>query len=128
MMKTFFFSNSSQSDGAQYVKRYKGHRNNAMVKGVSVYSPKSECVVSDSDCGHVFLCQKLSCQVIQFMEGEKEGMINCLELHPHLPLLATSGLHHDVTNWAPTAEASLELTGLKDVIKKNKQEWDEKSL
>lgn len=30
-------------------------------------------------------------------------------------MLATSGLDHDVKIWAPTAEASTELTGLKDV-------------
>lgn len=41
--------------------------------------------------------------------------VNCLEPHPHLPVLATSGLDHDVKIWAPTAEASTELTGLKDV-------------
>lgn len=41
--------------------------------------------------------------------------VNCLEPHPHLPVLATSGLDHDVKIWAPTAETSTELTGLKDV-------------
>lgn len=30
-------------------------------------------------------------------------------------MLATSGLDHDVKIWAPTAEASTELTGLKEV-------------
>uniref|UniRef100_A0A8C2NGN8 DDB1 and CUL4 associated factor 8 n=1 Tax=Capra hircus TaxID=9925 RepID=A0A8C2NGN8_CAPHI len=55
-------------------------------------------------------------------------LVNCLEPHPHLPVLATSGLDHDVKIWAPTAETSTELTGLKDVIKKNKRERDEDSL
>ncbi|EHB09936.1 WD repeat-containing protein 42A [Heterocephalus glaber] len=54
--------------------------------------------------------------------------VNCLEPHPHLPVLATSGLDHDVKIGPPTAEASTELTGLKDVIKKNKRERDEDSL
>lgn len=98
------------------------------VKGVNFYGPKSEFVVSGSDCGHIFLWEKSSCQIIQFMEGDKGGVVNCLEPHPHLPVLATSGLDHDVKIWAPTAEASTELTGLKDVIKKNKRERDEDSL
>ncbi|OBS76407.1 hypothetical protein A6R68_17145 [Neotoma lepida] len=109
-----YLFNSSHSDGAQYIKRYKGHRNNATVKGVNFYGPKSEFVVSGSDCGHIFLWEKSSCQIIQFMEGDKGGVVNCLEPHPHLPVLATSGLDHDVKIWAPTAEASTELTGLKD--------------
>ncbi|XP_007530628.1 DDB1- and CUL4-associated factor 8 isoform X2 [Erinaceus europaeus] len=123
-----YLFNSSHSDGAQYIKRYKGHRNNVTVKGVNFYGPKSEFVVSGSDCGHIFLWEKSSCQIVQFMEGDKGGVVNCLEPHPHLPVLATSGLDHDVKIWAPTAEASTELTGLKDVIKKNKRERDEDSL
>ncbi|XP_065586467.1 LOW QUALITY PROTEIN: DDB1- and CUL4-associated factor 8 [Cyrtonyx montezumae] len=123
-----YLFNSSHSDGAEYVKRYKGHRNNATVKGVNFYGPKSEFVVSGSDCGHIFLWEKSSCQIVQFMEGDKGGVVNCLEPHPHLPVLATSGLDHDVKIWAPTAETPTELTGLKEVIKKNKLERDEDSL
>ncbi|OPJ71588.1 DDB1- and CUL4-associated factor 8 isoform A [Patagioenas fasciata monilis] len=123
-----YLFNSSHSDGAEYIKRYKGHRNNATVKGVNFYGPKSEFVVSGSDCGHIFLWEKSSCQIVQFMEGDKGGVVNCLEPHPHLPVLATSGLDHDVKIWAPTAETPTELAGLKEVIKKNKLERDEDSL
>ncbi|XP_029435967.1 DDB1- and CUL4-associated factor 8 [Rhinatrema bivittatum] len=123
-----YLFNSSHSDGADYIKRYKGHRNNATVKGVNFYGPQSEFVVSGSDCGHIFLWEKSSCQIVQFMEGDKGGVVNCLEPHPHLPVLATSGLDHDVKIWAPTAETPTELSGLKDVIKKNKRERDEDSL
>lgn len=41
--------------------------------------------------------------------------MNCLEPHPHLPGLATSGLDHDVKLWAPTAENPTTLKGLKEV-------------
>ncbi|KAL8184901.1 UNVERIFIED_CONTAM: DDB1- and CUL4-associated factor 8 [Gekko kuhli] len=123
-----YLFNSSHSDGAEYIKRYKGHRNSATVKGVNFYGPKSEFVVSGSDCGHVFLWEKASCQVVQYMEGDKGGVVNCLEPHPHLPVLATSGLDHDVKIWAPTAKAPTQLAGLKEVIKKNKRERDEDSL
>lgn len=41
--------------------------------------------------------------------------VNCLEPHPHLPVLATSGLDYDVKIWAPTAEMPTQLTGLKEV-------------
>ncbi|KAM3919264.1 DDB1- and CUL4-associated factor 8 isoform 1-T2 [Leptodactylus fuscus] len=123
-----YLFNSSHSDGAQYIKRYKGHRNNATVKGVNFYGPKSEFVVSGSDCGHIFLWEKSSCQIVQFMDGDKGGVVNCLEPHPHLPVLATSGLDYDVKIWLPTAKDPTELDGLKEVIKKNKQERDEDSL
>nr|XP_008270847.2 DDB1- and CUL4-associated factor 8 [Oryctolagus cuniculus] len=123
-----YLFNPSHSDGAQYIKRYKGHRNIATVKGVNFYGPKSEFVVSGSDCGHIFLWDKSSCQIIQFMEGDKEGIVNCLESHPYLPVMATSGLDHDAKIWAPTAKTCTKLTGLKNVIKQNKQERVEDSL
>ncbi|KAM9293922.1 DDB1- and CUL4-associated factor 8 [Gastrophryne carolinensis] len=123
-----YLFNSSHSDGAEYVKRYKGHRNNATVKGVNFYGPKSEFVVSGSDCGHIFLWEKSSSQIVQFMDGDKGGVVNCLEPHPHLPVLATSGLDYDVKIWLPTAKDLTELDGLKEVIKKNKRERDEDSL
>ncbi|KAG8449967.1 hypothetical protein GDO86_016594 [Hymenochirus boettgeri] len=123
-----YLFDSSHSDGAQYIKRYKGHRNNATVKGVNFYGTNSEFVVSGSDCGHIFLWEKSSCQVIKFMVGDKGGVVNCLEPHPHLPVLATSGLDYDVKIWLPTAKEPTKLYGLEDVIKKNKRERDEDSL
>ncbi|XP_051990275.1 DDB1- and CUL4-associated factor 8 isoform X2 [Xyrauchen texanus] len=123
-----YLFDSSHSDGADYRRRYKGHRNNATVKGVNFYGPCSEFVVSGSDCGHIYLWDKNSARVVQFMEGDRGGVVNCLEPHPHLPGLATSGLDHDVKLWAPTAENPTALKGLKEVMKKNKRERDEDSV
>ena len=41
--------------------------------------------------------------------------VNCLEPHPNAPVLATSGLDHDVKLWLPTAEQPTALDGLKTV-------------
>lgn len=123
-----YLFDSNHSDGADYSRRYKGHRNNATVKGVNFYGPRSEFVVSGSDCGHIYLWDKQSARVVQFMKGDSGGVVNCLEPHPHLPGLATSGLDHDIKLWAPTAENPTGLKGLKEVMKKNKRERDEDSV
>ncbi|XP_038819656.1 DDB1- and CUL4-associated factor 8-like isoform X3 [Salvelinus namaycush] len=123
-----YLFDSSHSDGADYRRRYKGHRNNATVKGVNFYGPSSEFVISGSDCGHIYLWDKVSARIVQFMEGDRGGVVNCLEPHPHLPGLATSGLDHDVKLWSPTAENLTGLKGLKDVMRKNKRERDEDSV
>ncbi|CAL1580443.1 unnamed protein product [Knipowitschia caucasica] len=120
-----YLFDSNHSDGADYLRRYKGHRNNATVKGVNFYGPRSEFVVSGSDCGHIYLWDKYSARIVQFMEGDRGGVVNCLEPHPHLPGMATSGLDHDIKLWAPTAETPTALKGLKEVMKKNKRERDE---
>ncbi|XP_061694246.1 DDB1- and CUL4-associated factor 8 isoform X1 [Syngnathoides biaculeatus] len=123
-----YLFDANHSDGADYCRRYKGHRNNATVKGVNFYGPCSEFVVSGSDCGHIYLWDKHSARIVQFMEGDRGGVVNCLEPHPHLPGMATSGLDHDVKLWAPTAETPTGLKGLKEVMKKNKRERDEDSV
>ncbi|XP_012670809.1 DDB1- and CUL4-associated factor 8 [Clupea harengus] len=123
-----YLFDANHSDGADYRRKYKGHRNNATVKGVNFYGPRSEFVVSGSDCGHIYLWDKNSARIVQFMEGDRGGVVNCLEPHPHLPGLATSGLDHDVKLWAPTAETPTSLKGLKEVMKKNKRERDEDSV
>uniref|UniRef100_A0AAZ3QNF6 DDB1- and CUL4-associated factor 8 n=1 Tax=Oncorhynchus tshawytscha TaxID=74940 RepID=A0AAZ3QNF6_ONCTS len=114
-----YLFDSSHSDGADYRRRYKGHRNNATVKGVNFYGPSSEFVISGSDCGHIYLWDKVSARIVQFMEGDRGGVVNCLEPHPHLPGLATSGLDHDVKLWSPTAENLTGLKGLKDSDEKD---------
>ncbi|XP_033838463.1 DDB1- and CUL4-associated factor 8 [Periophthalmus magnuspinnatus] len=123
-----YLFDSDHSDGADYLRRYKGHRNNATVKGVNFYGPCSEFVVSGSDCGHIYLWDKYSARIVQFMEGDRGGVVNCLEPHPHLPGMATSGLDHDIKLWAPTAETPTTLKGLKELMKKNKRERDEDSV
>ncbi len=41
--------------------------------------------------------------------------INVLEPHPNIPVVATSGLDHDVKIWAPTANEYTQLDSLKQV-------------
>ena len=65
----FLFDNT-KSDGADCVKTYRGHRNSQTVKGVNFYGPNSEYIVSGSDCGHVFLWDKSSEQIVQLQKGE----------------------------------------------------------
>lgn len=45
------------------------------VKGVNFYGPCSEFVVSGSDCGHIYLWDKNSARVVQFMEGDRGGVV-----------------------------------------------------
>ncbi|WAR05503.1 DCAF8-like protein, partial [Mya arenaria] len=117
--------NYNGTDSASYIHRYQGHRNNQTVKGVNFYGPHSEFVVSGSDCGHIFLWDKDTENIVQRMEGDEGGVINVLEPHPHFPVLATSGLDSDVKIWAPTAEKPTELQGLKKAVKLNQREREE---
>ena len=45
------------------------------MKGVNFFGLKSEYVVSGSDCGHIFLWDKTSQEVVQMLEGDHEGVV-----------------------------------------------------
>lgn len=57
--------------------------------------------MSGSDCGNFFMWEKNSEAIVQWLHGDENGVVNCLEGHPHFPIIATSGLDHDVKIWSP---------------------------
>ncbi|XP_005093046.1 DDB1- and CUL4-associated factor 8 [Aplysia californica] len=115
----YLFDNR-MSDGANYTHRYMGHRNNATVKGVNFYGPKSEFIVSGSDCGNIYFWDKETEAIINFQEGDEAGVINVLEPHPTLPILATSGLDHEVKLWKPSPQPlDIDRDKLKKTLHKN---------
>ena len=61
------------------------------VKGVNFYGPNCEFVVSGSDCGNIFFWDKEGEDIVHMVKGDENGVVNCLEPHPNLPMLATSG-------------------------------------
>ncbi|XP_059468707.1 DDB1- and CUL4-associated factor 8 isoform X2 [Neocloeon triangulifer] len=123
-----FLFDTRHSDGADYVHRYEGHRNSATVKGVNFFGPRSEYVVSGSDCGNLFFWDKETEAILQFMHGDENGVVNCLEPHPHVPILATSGLDDDVKIWIPSYEDAPAMANLKQtVISNSKGRVDERS-
>lgn len=60
-------------------------------------------VMSGSDCGHVFVWEKETAKLCMLLEADQH-VVNCLQPHPFLPVLATSGIDYDVKIWAPINE------------------------
>ncbi|KAL8612271.1 hypothetical protein ACOMHN_038183 [Nucella lapillus] len=124
----YLFDNTG-SDSTDAVRRYSGHRNNATVKGVSFYGPRmkgvsfygprSDFVVTGSDCGHVYLWDKDTEHIVHFLEADRSGVVNVLEPHPFAPVLATSGLDHDVKIFAPISHDPPRMEGLSTQKRKN---------
>ncbi|CAL7933171.1 unnamed protein product [Xylocopa violacea] len=102
-----------------FAHKYEGHRNNATVKGVNFFGPKSEFVISGSDCRNIFIWEKNSEAIVNWMPGDEHGVVNCLEPHPHIPILATSGLDCDVKIWVPSNETPLSFPDLKSCVVSN---------
>lgn len=57
-------------------------------------------VMSGSDCGHVFTWERKTGKLVMLLEADKH-VVNCIQPHPTLPLLATSGIDYDIKIWTP---------------------------
>ncbi|KAJ8668846.1 hypothetical protein QAD02_000105 [Eretmocerus hayati] len=100
----YLFDTGVSSQLGDYAHKYQGHRNCATVKGINFFGPSSEFVLSGSDCGNIFIWDKKSEAIVQWMAGDEQGTVNALEPHPSIPILATSGLDYDVKIWIPSRE------------------------
>lgn len=60
----------------------------------------NDFVMSGSDCGHVFVWERDTAKLCMLLEADQH-VVNCLQPHPYLPMLATSGIDYDVKLWAP---------------------------
>ncbi|XP_044748124.1 DDB1- and CUL4-associated factor 8 [Coccinella septempunctata] len=112
---------NSESIPGEYVHKYEGHKNGATIKGVNFFGPKSEFIVSGSDCGNIFFWEKNTEAIVQCMLGDDSGVVNCLEPHPKLPYICTSGLDWDVKVWVPSCETEPSLEKLPEIVKTNKK-------
>ncbi|XP_061352042.1 uncharacterized protein LOC133297011 [Gastrolobium bilobum] len=106
---------------------YSGHRNAQTVKGVSFFGPNDEYVLSGSDCGHIFIWKKKEAKLVRLMVGDQH-VVNQLEAHPHIPILATCGIEKNVKIWAPLGSDIPPLpVNVKEIIEANKQGREDRS-
>lgn len=72
------------------------------VKGVSFFGPHDEYIMSGSDCGHLFIWKKKGAQLVRLMAGDRH-ILNQVEPHPNLPVIASSGIEKNIKVWAPVS-------------------------
>jgi len=84
--------------------KFSGHRNaRTMMKEASWWGDNH--VLSGSDCGHLFGWSVESGELVLLLEADRH-VVNCVQPHPHQPLIATSGIDYNIKLWAPTAQQS----------------------
>jgi WD repeat-containing protein 42A len=101
---------------------YKGHKNCETVKGVNFFGPRSEYVVSGSDCGRIFIWRKKGGELIRVMEADRH-VVNCIEPHPHIPVLASSGIESDIKVWTSKAAERATLPENIELRKRTPRGW-----
>lgn len=98
--------------------KFVGHRNaRTMIKEANFWG--NNYVMSGSDCGHIFTWDRRTGKLVMLMQGDQH-VVNCLQPHPELPYLASSGIDYDVKIWAPTLEhANFDEAAAEDLMKRN---------
>ncbi|XP_053948368.1 DDB1- and CUL4-associated factor 6-like [Anastrepha ludens] len=98
--------------------KYVGHRNaRTMIKEANFWG--NNYVMSGSDCGHIFTWDRRTGKLVMLMQGDQH-VVNCLQPHPELPYLASSGIDYDVKIWAPTLEhTNFDEEIAEDLMKRN---------
>lgn len=81
--------------------RFAGHCNVRTIKDVNFLGPYDEYVTSGSDDGNFFLWNKISGELVDILEGDG-SVVNVIEGHPTLPLVAVSGIDTTVKLFAPS--------------------------
>ncbi|KAM7537086.1 hypothetical protein Aperf_G00000067046 [Anoplocephala perfoliata] len=91
----------SQDDQIPPLHVYRGHRNSDTVKRVSFYGPNSEYIVSGSDDGFIYIWDRHSEGIVQWLCGDLTFAVSAIEPHPHYPMMATCGCDNSVKLWSP---------------------------
>lgn len=100
---------------------YVGHRNSQTVKGVSFFGPHDEYIMSGSDCGHLFIWKKKGAQLVRLMKGDRH-ILNQVEPHPNLPVIASSGIEKNIKVWAPVSSDVVPLPhNVQEIMESNRQ-------
>ncbi|GAA6014413.1 hypothetical protein JCM10207_005452 [Rhodosporidiobolus poonsookiae] len=83
-------------------KHYEGHANTQTVKDIN-FAFDGSMIVSGSDDGSFFLWDKESTEIKGIFKGDS-SVVNVLQPHPRLPILAVSGIDSEVKLFGPTSD------------------------
>lgn len=101
------------------IRKFVGHRNaRTMIKEATFWG--NDYIMSGSDCGHVFTWERATGRLVMLMEADQH-VVNCVQPHPTLPLLATSGIDYDIKVWSPmdTEKVRFDQDTANDLMERN---------
>jgi len=114
----------------EYTRRYVGACNcSTDIKEASFLGPHSQFIMSGSDDGKIMIWDTQTTNLVKVLTGDM-ATVNCVQGHPCVPMLASSGIESVVRLWCPLADdGSEEPRNVKDVdkvIKDNQQRMSHK--
>lgn len=84
----------------KYFFKYKSNRNEKIHYFISI----------SSDDGNFFIWNRKTNLIVDIFHAD-EAIVNCVQAHPNICMLATSGIDHEVRLWSPQSKVSDEFGG-----------------
>ena len=114
-----------RASAADYHLRFCGHCNTTTdIKEANFFGSQGQYIVAGSDDGNFFCWDRKTTNIVKVLRGD-EQIVNCLQTHPTIGLLATSGIDPVVKLWAPLPEDGREndraVTDLDTAVNENQR-------
>ncbi|CAG8463613.1 6420_t:CDS:2 [Ambispora leptoticha] len=111
--------NIEEANDEDIVQTFSGHLNEkTMIKEANFFGDRSQYVMSGSDDRRIFVWDKKTGRVINLLIGDRK-VVNCIQPHPYLPILCTSGIDNDVKIWQPCADEEYDVSKAEEIVERN---------
>ncbi|KAH8401105.1 hypothetical protein KR009_003115 [Drosophila setifemur] len=92
-----------RSSARDYMQRYVGHCNiTTDIKEASYLGSQGEFIAAGSDDGNFYIWEGDTGKIRAVYRADS-AIVNCVQPHPSICMLATSGIDHDIKIWSPCA-------------------------
>lgn len=110
-----------QQAAHDYHQRYVGHCNSHTdIKEASFLGEGSEYVAAGSDDGNIFIWEKMTGNLVRVLKGD-DSIVNCIQWHPQLSMMATSGIENVIRLWQPRPHSFEDDRVVEDIFKVSKE-------
>ncbi|XP_030554175.1 WD and tetratricopeptide repeats protein 1 [Drosophila novamexicana] len=95
-----------------YKQRYVGHCNiTTDIKEANYLGLNGEFIAAGSDDGNFYIWEGETAKIRAVYRADS-AIVNCVQPHPSICMLATSGIDHDIKIWSPCAPSAAERPNL----------------
>ncbi|CAH8618322.1 unnamed protein product [Heterobilharzia americana] len=93
-----------RKNATDYSASYIGHCNSITdIKEANFFGSYGQYIVGGSDCGAFFIWDRNTTNIMRIMKADS-STVNCVQPHPSICLLATSGIDSVIKLWSPNCE------------------------